>query len=252
MARPGVAWRGEAGPGVARRGRAWRGCQWHTTQGELFMEYDFVLTGRSPILFHADDVLATDELEAWRKHPDNKKSAKGDDRAPAWTWQLYLYHDGTSIVIPSANIMACLRKAGASMSLPKGKGSFKALSQSSLIIAEANCKFLSAGKAVPVAPIHKMAQQPFKEQFEAVKKLGFTLNVKRARVGSSKHVRVRAMFTAWSVQGRIEVLSADITAEVLAMMFEQGGRYVGLLDWRPGSPESPGQYGVFRAQVKSA
>jgi hypothetical protein len=122
----GGAWRGKAGPGMAGQGSLW-----DILLREMnAMEYDFVLTGRSPILFHADDVLATDKLQEERKHPDNKKAAKGDDRFPAWTWQAYLYHNNEHLVIPSANIMACLRKAGARIPMAQGKGTFKALSQS--------------------------------------------------------------------------------------------------------------------------
>lgn len=218
------------------------------------MEYEFTLTGRSPILFHADDVMATDALKEWQKDPKNKGlSVAGDDRSPPWTWQVYLYHDGENLVIPQENIMACLRKASARIPLPKGKGTFKDLSQSGLIISSEFCDFFSRGAKVSMKPIAGLAQKPFKEQFDAVKKLGFDLKVKRAKPpgSSSKHVRVRAMFSAWSVKGVIEVLEPIITEEVLRTMFDLGGRYVGLLDWRPGSPMSPGPYGMFRSELKA-
>ncbi len=82
--------------------------------------------------------------------------------------------------------------------------------------------------------------------------MGFELLVKRARVGTKKHVRVRAMFRDWRITGTLRVSEPMITDEVLRQMFEIAGDRVGLLDWRPASPESPGQYGRFTAEIKAA
>lgn len=211
--------------------------------------YDFVLTGKNPLLMHEDDVMAADEIEAWRKDPENKSQKKpGDDRVPAWTWQKYLYMGSTNLVIPSDNLMACLRKAGASISMGNKKTA-KALSQSSIIMPNEHLDFFCNGKPVPVEPIARLASLPFKQQFDGVKKLGFELLVKRASVGSAKHVRVRAKFQAWSVRGQFEVIDPAME-ERLQELFTQAGRYVGLCDWRPGSPKSPGPYGVFAATLK--
>lgn len=216
------------------------------------MQYDFVLAGKTPILFHADDVIASDILSEWRKNPKNKGlSVPGDDRSPAWTWQLYLYSDGENVAIPQENIMACLRKAGTQIPKSKGKGTFKQESQSGIILASEFCDFSSAGKPVSMASITALRDMEFKEQFEGVKKLGFELKVKRAAVGSSKHVRVRAMFRQWRINGSLEVTEPTITKDVLGQMFEVAGLRVGLLDWRPGSPKSPGPYGMFKAEVKA-
>lgn len=223
------------------------------------MQYAFTLTGKTPILFHADDVEAADELKAWRKDPSNKESSvPGDDRSPAWSWQTYLYHDKEHLAIPQENILACLAKAGALIPFPKGRGNFKAASQSGLVIPAEYCEFRSMGKQVPVAPIHEIKTLPFAEQVAAFRKMVPTggdenpvanLKVKRATVGASKHVRVRAEFRAWTVHGVVDVFDPIITPEVLAQMFEIGGRRIGLLDWRPGSPKKPGPYGTFVGTV---
>lgn len=217
------------------------------------MEYEFRLTGRMPILFHADDVEAADQLMKWRKSAENKSvSVPGDDRSPPWTWQTYLYHDGTHVAVPQENVMACLGKAGAQIP-SKGKSTFKAASQSGLVILDEYCEFRAAGgKQIAMADIAALSGLTFSEQAAAVQKLGFKLLVKRATVGSAKHVRVRAKFDAgWTVSGVIEVLDPLITRDVLAEMFEIGGKKVGLLDWRPGSPKKPGPYGTFRSEVKA-
>lgn len=215
------------------------------------MEYAFTLTGRMPILFHADDVEAADELMKWRKSAENKSvSVPGDDRSPPWTWQTYLYHDGEHVAIPQENIMAALGKAGAAIPKAKGRGSFKAESQSGLVILSEFCEFRSNGKQVPMSAITALSGLTFAEQAAGGKKLGFELLVKRATVGQAKHVRVRAKFRAWTIHGTIEVLDPIIDASTLAEMFDIAGRKVGLLDWRPGSPKKPGPYGTFRPEVK--
>lgn len=215
------------------------------------MQYSFVLTGSQPILFHADDVFGSDILNEWRRDPKNKGvSVPGDDRSPAWTWQVYLYHDGENLAIPQENIMAALRKAGAQIPKNKGKGTFKNESQSGMLITSEYCTFTSKGKPISIASIEAIKDESFKDQYELVKDLGFELKVKRAAVGSSKHVRVRAMFRSWEIKGEVLVNDPIITKEVLGQMFEIAGLKVGLLDWRPGSPKSPGPYGMFKAEIR--
>jgi hypothetical protein len=203
---------------------------------------------------HADDVMATDMLKEWQKDPANKEvSVKGDDRSPPWTWQLSIYSDEDGfIAMPSDNLMATLRKAGSRIPKPTGRGTLKELTQSSLLIPTEHCELLVKGKRVSMAEVTKLRNLSFKEQFDAVKKLNFELLVKRAKPpgSSSKHVRVRPLFRAWQVKGVIQVLEPAITAELLEQCFQQAGRFVGLADWRPGSPISPGPYGMFDAEVK--
>lgn len=214
--------------------------------------YEFELTGRTPILFHCDDVMAADELEMWRKSPENKNISKaGDDRSPAWTWTRYLYHDGQNLVVPNELIMACLRKAGSDVKL-SGKKTAKSASQSCIIMTDFNSSFFVKGKQIPYGPIVRLAEKSFKEQFDAVQKMGFRLLVKRAAVNGSKHVRVRAMFEGWSVKGSFEVTDPVFTPELLRLLFDGAGRYAGLGDWRPGSPKSPGSYGIFSSKLKAA
>lgn len=215
------------------------------------MEYGFKLTSQMPILFHADNVEAADELKAWRDNPLNRDaSVRGDDRSPAWTWQTYLYHDGEHLAVPQENIMAALCKAGAQISTGKGTATFKSASQSGLVILSEFCEFRASGKQIAMADMAAISGLSFAEQSQAAKKLGFELLVKRATVGSSKHVRVRAKFKAWTISGTVETLDPIITDKVLAQMFDIAGRKVGLLDWRPGSPKKPGPYGTFRGEIK--
>lgn len=214
------------------------------------MEYEFTLNGLMPLLMHADDVMASDELMAWRKSPKNKSvSVPGDDRSPPWSWQTYLYSDGTHIAMPQECIMAAIRHAGAKI-ISKGQTTFKAMSQSGLLIGSDHCTFTNAGRQIAMADVQAFENEPFAEHVARVRKLGFDLSIKRAKVGSAKHVRVRARFDQWSVRGRIAVNEPAITADVLGQLFEIAGRLAGLGDWRPSAKTSPGPYGMFTAELK--
>lgn len=215
------------------------------------MDFAFRLKGITSILFHADDVMAADELTAWRKDPANKSlSVAGDDRSPAWTWQTYLHSDGEHLAIPQECLMTAIRVASAKIPF-KGQQTFKSLSQSGLLVMSDYCKFTTGGRQVAMADIVKLRNESFARQAEAVKKLGFKLNVKRAKPegAKGKHVRVRAEFETWEVEGVIAVNEPAITDTILKQMFEIAGCKAGLLDWRPSAPKSPGPHGMFTAEL---
>jgi hypothetical protein len=214
------------------------------------MDYDFILNGATPFLMHADDVMAGDTLMEWRKSPKNKSiSVPGDDRSPTWTWQTYLYSDGENISLPQECLMAALRFAGAKVQ-SKGKSTFKSMSQSGLMVTSDHCRFTNNGKQIRVADLLAFRDEPFAEHVARVRKLGFDLSIKRAKIGTSKHVRVRPLFNDWAVSGTISVSEPAITTDVLAQLFEIAGRLSGLGDWRPSSPSKPGVYGMFDATLK--
>ena len=174
-------------------------------------------------------------------------STAGDDRAPAWTWQTYCYSDGTHLAMPSENIMVALRQAGAQLILKKQK-TYKEISQSGLLITTEFCELRAGGKLIAVDKLREMKEKPFGQQAAEAQKYGFRLFCKRAKIGTSKHVRVRPRFDSWSVSGRIQILANEITPEVVAQLFDLAGR-VGLGDWRPGC-KTPGPFGMFSAKVK--
>ena len=88
----------------------------------------------------------------------------------------------------------------------------------------------------------------FTQQADAVRKLGFRLFAKRAKIGTSKHIRVRPRFDQWAVSGDIETIAPELTLEVVRQLFNLAGR-VGLCDWRPGC-KTPGPFGMFSATVE--
>lgn len=213
------------------------------------MNVSFELTGVMPLIMHQDDVEASDSLQEWRKDTANKNlSVAGDDRSPAWTWQTYLYSDGENVTIPAANLMVCIRQAGAQMILKRNK-TYKEISQSGLLIPTEFLDFRNNGQHVPTSKIAAMRDDTFAKQSERAKSLGFRLYVKRARIGQSKHVRVRPRFDTWTASGTVQVLVPEITYEVLSQLFDLAGR-IGLCDWRPGC-KTPGPYGMFSAKLKT-
>jgi len=205
----------------------------------VVVKYQFSLTGFMPLLMHADDIEGADELKVWRNDTNNKNvSVPGDDRSPPWSWQTYLYRSNGSVVMPSENIMASLRVAGAKMIL-KNKKTFKEASQSGLLITSEHCEFRCNGESVDFASIDSLRHDSsvtFRDHITYCRDNGFDLDVRRAKVGTNKHIRVRAKFSTWSVSGE------------LADLFRLAGR-AGLCDWRPSAPKSPGPYGQFEAEI---
>jgi len=215
--------------------------------------YKVTLTGNTAILFHHDNIEACDELTDWRKDHKNKNQSKaGDDRSPGWTWQTYLYDDGENVAMPSDNVMACVRKASAGVVLKK-QTTFKQLSQSGMCFDTEYLEFRYGmpkqnWRTLSSDELNGIRNLSFAEQAEAAKRLGFRLFVKRARVGQSKHIRVRPRFDRWQVVGNLTVRAEEITADVLQKIFDIAGS-VGLGDWRPGC-STPGPYGTFTATVE--
>jgi len=211
-------------------------------------QIEFTLTGEMPLLMHADNIDGADLLQEWRKDPANKNlSVPGDDRSPPWTWQTYLYHDGEYVTMPAENVMVALRQAGAQVVLKKQK-TFKEASQSGMIPQSEHFAFLVDGQPLEVDRLLAIRDEPYKTQADAVKKMGFQLFAKRAKVGQSKHVRVRPRFDRWSVRGSLLVVKPEITWEIAQTLFALAGQ-VGLSDWRPGC-RTPGPYGMFTSELK--
>lgn len=217
--------------------------------------YEVVIEGRTPLLIHNDNIEWADMMDEWKVNPENKKVSKaGDDRSPAWRWIGCCYHDGKVLTIPQANIMVCMREGGTMVPVPGGKSgkTFKAQTQSGMMCVEEHWPLeTAAGMQIKWDDIQSlMAEENFKVARAYVQELGFDLLVKRAKIGTSKHVRVRPRFEpGWKIRGHISVWDDQITDTTLASILEYAGQYKGLCDWRPGSPK-PGPYGTFTANLK--
>jgi hypothetical protein len=217
--------------------------------------YQVTITGTQPLLMHADDIEWADAMERWKLDKDNKKFSKaGDDRTPAHRWLGCLYrNEAGEVIMPAENIMRCLMEGGAMVLVPGGKmgKSFKAQSQSGVMPRSIGWPLLVNGKPIDGKPLAALLQEKdFQAHREAVEKLGFSLFVKRAKIGQSKHVRVRPRFDSWQVTGELVVTDEQITESVLRDILEMAGTYKGLGDWRPSS-KTPGSYGMFTAEISA-
>lgn len=213
--------------------------------------YKATFTGISPLLMHNDNIEFADALSEWRKKPANKKAGvPGDDRSPAFSWLGNLYeHDG-KVVVPADNISRAIMEGGASVTV-SGKKTFKAQTQSGMVVVESGWPVTVDGKTIATDELFALRDESdFSVHREAAVARGFSLFVKRARLGSgSKHVRVRPRFDRWQIAGHIKVWDPQITRDVLATILSYAGDYKGLCDWRP-SGKTPGPFGRFSVELR--
>lgn len=205
------------------------------------------------MLMHADNIEWADQMDRWKEDPANKKGSKaGDDRSPAYRWLGSLYHDDEHLSLPSDNIMRLVMEGGSMVPVPGGRSgkTFKAQTQSGCMPGEPYWPLLVNGAKVKVGPLLELrGELSFDRHQEAVAKAGFMLFLKRAKVGQSKHIRVRPRFDRWESVGTLNVWDEQITDQVVAQILDYAGRYKGLGDWRPGA-KTPGPHGMFEAKVK--
>lgn len=211
------------------------------------------LTGKTPLLMHADNIDWADQMEEWKNNPSNKRKSKaGDDRTPPWRWIGCLNWDDPKtgvVTIPSEYIMRSIMSGAAQVPTGKGQKTFKAQSQSGLMCAEYHWPLRVNGAPIQMKDIAECRNlETFKEQAELAEMLGFSLFVKRAAIGSSKHIRVRPRFDNWTAEGQIIILDSQITKQKLTEILDISGRFVGLGDWRPGG-KTPGPWGMFGAEI---
>lgn len=221
-------------------------------------KYAIKLTGTAPMLLHQDDVEWSDQMKDWLRVPANKKnSSAGDDRSPAFRWigSLYRMHTGDVevVCVPSDNLMSCLREGGALVGTGNKNSTFKAATQTGMRVLEIGWPiYTRVGKLITCERLPGLMKEPdFAVHKQVAGEMGCPLFVKRARVGQSKHIRVRPMIEmGWTAEGTMAVTDERIKKDVLTEILFQCGVYRGLCDWRPGS-KTPGPYGTFSVEVKA-
>lgn len=233
--------------------------------------YNFVLTGTTALIMHADDINGASAVSSYRS--THSKCEKGSDRAPGWTWLTYLYTDMNGVIsMPVDNIMKCLTAAGTKVKTGVGRATYKTAIASNIQPYTSSDMFelqLPITDATGIRTWGTLNKNDFKAVYEGEEKNladiddfetqvtaalnhGIMLFTKRAKIGENKHIRVRPRFDSWRVLGRLEVLDPEecrISAQVLENIFMVAGRQIGLCDWRPSSPSSPGSYGKFTAEI---
>lgn len=217
-------------------------------------KFTVTLTGLSALLMHWDNIEWSDAIGEARtriKENDKAEFAAGDDRCPPETWKGYVYNDGEHVCIPTDNLRSCLMKAGAKVTL-KNQETFKKATQSGIVFTDAYAKFAVSGKSIKMSAIERISGK-FSEHLVAAKALGFKLLAKRAKVNAAKHIRVRPMFApGWQIIAGFVVGDDRISADILSKIWDYAGDLIGIGDWRPDSPKSPGPYGRFSAKLSAA
>lgn len=212
------------------------------------------IMGMTPLLMHADSIEWADRMDEWKNDPDNKtKSKAGDDRTPPWRWIGCLNYDDPKtgvVTIPSEYIMRSIMGGAAGVPTGKGTKTFKEQSQSGLLCSEFHWPLVVRGKTIKMESINACLKlKTFKENQEAAEALGFTLFCKRAKIGQSKHIRVRPRFDDWMTTIELLITDEAITRKVLGQILDISGKRKGLGDWRPGAP-TPGAFGMFKATIQ--
>lgn len=214
--------------------------------------YQIILEGETPLLMHHDNIQFSERVRAWQQE-NRSLSVAGDDRTPAWSWIGSLYDDGEYVGLNADNMMTMLREGGAKVPTGAKNETYKRQTQSGIVLEEICPPLLVNGKRLEMAPISALLDEDdFASHVEAVQEMGFDLLVKRAKVGTSKHIRVRPMFGKWAVITSLMVVDpkeSGLTREVLQKILNKAGSLCGLGDWRPSS-RTPGQFGRFSATVE--
>lgn len=228
--------------------------------------YHFRIVGITPLLMHYDNIEWGDKLAARRakgNEKGTKSSTAGDDRNPHDTWLGCLYHDGKHISFPTDNLRTMLTKAATRVIVKKSQ-TFKKILPSALIFRELDARFTVNGKQIAIADVNRIVLESerdktidasaFSLMADRITSLGFSLLVKRATVGASKHVRVRPKFPPeqWAIDGEFDITNPEISESRARQFFEIAGDSIGIGDWRPDAPKAPGPYGRFRLDELTA
>lgn len=162
--------------------------------------YSVELTGVRPMLQHSCKAMI-DNID---KPAERKK-----EHIPMEEAEEALYKDAKgNIIVESEAILACLRKVAVNYKIPgRGKKTFK--------------DFIYAGVRI----------EPF--GIPLISKGGWELDLKIVVVNRSRIVRARPRFDDWKLQFNAELVDPIIRGDDLKQFFEDGGKYNGLLDFRP-------------------
>lgn len=216
--------------------------------------YKITLTGLdSDLLMHKDNIQWSERVKKWQKDPANKQiSVAGDDRSPGWVWMGYTYVNDGLVCIEADNLMSMFRDAGKKVPGEKKNSSLKAITQAGIIVNEIAWPLKIGGQYIDWSNIDNLRNEnDFEKHEQAAVENGFELFVKRAKVGQAKHIRVRPRFKDWSVEGTVTITEQSLKKSVLVELLNVAGARVGLGDWRPGSPQSPGPFGKFKAEIQA-
>lgn len=168
--------------------------------------YNVVIESLSPYMMHrfAGQDVKSKKRTGTKNYKDEIKTA------------LYKSPKG-EIYVPSSQIHGCLINAGKQLQIVgRGKATYSKLFGAFILIEPA---------AIPITPQeYTVDERP--------------VIVQRARI-----IRYRPIWEKWSLKFKIVIMDDDIAPEVVKEGLDNGGRYVGIGDFRP---DKKGPFGRFQ------
>lgn len=246
--------------------------------------YEVTLNGRTPLLMHADNIEAQDELKLWQvENPE--KGVKGDDRYPAWTWITRISTDftGQYVAITQPSLVAMIRDASKQIllkSIEPGGGSQKRATECAMsnIVVQQDGILIVNGNPISYDTLQCIAQMDeaddesieqselnttetkkktrndikkecltdgksaFTMQVDAVRSIGFDLDMRPVVVNKKRHVRIRPKFPVWSCSFTLLTSGPFEKQKNLDNLLSIAAERIGVCDWRP---SKGGTYGQF-------
>lgn len=219
MARPGWAWLGKAGRSEARQGKAW----FFGKEQGVPMNYRTTVKGVSSLLMHRFDESA-EAAEATRKI-----HLKSEDPRDAAEKCAHRAPDG-SLYLPGASFGRLLREAGGAHKQRGSRKSLKYVVPSAILVVQ------------EIVTLHDDTGKPLTD---------FEVDSRPVVIPSTKGriMRHRPRLNAWSATFDIDVSEDLIDASTVQQLLTEGGRALGVGDFRP---EKGGPFGRFMVTNWSA
>jgi hypothetical protein len=184
-------------------------------------KFKFRLRGVAPLIMHNERLANPRDPYAKALKPLTAKKNKTDEVLEQITkleWRGGLYDVSGKIIMPSANIIACLVEGA--RKLKRGKDI-----ESSVFAEEAFCSFLYDG---PKSIEDLYADNKF-------------LDYRGVVVNGKRIMRSRPIFHSWEVRGELVYDSEVINKDTMDESLEIAGLRIGLCDHRP-------QFGRFEVE----
>lgn len=193
------------------------------------------IRGIQPLIFNSGaQINPLSPLAKQRKKITSKRAKTDDDHFELFRLDMlgtaYWDDDGGGLYMPSENIQACFH--GAAKKRKLGRQAIGFLPDSPMN---------GLGFKVEGSPDYRS-----KDKFFSNEKYMFVKNVK---VGTSSIMKCRARIPAgWGITITGMVDDSLLDLEQVEELWEIAGHVIGLGDWRPSSPKSPGRNGMFEVE----
>ena len=207
----------------------------------MLVEQSWKLIGITPMLMHngqTADPLNQFSKEMKRLSSKRNKTEEDLEQMSLVEWWAGLYldkqpkiidgsvtpQDGTKIVVPAHLLDSCVREGARKSKLGK--------QASAGCIVNADGAFSYGGESSLV----EMSTD------------GFYIHRAAVKVGQSKVMRTRPVFSNWSVTFTTTVDTTVIEIDSIFGALQSAGKLIGIGDWRPGAPRG-GSFGRFDVEA---